>query len=141
MDVQNQLATLRADLLKHEEVLKDCGNYQVLNEQLRNQLELQNEECATLTESVRKSRQEEAQTKSRHAQLQFELQSHMVQVSDHDENSARMKQEVENLRQLLEEAREALQGERNELSRVRQIYNEQGQELNSIKVSRRSLEL
>jgi chromosome segregation ATPase len=132
--LRNQLSTLRADVLRYEEVSEDRQKTQQWNEQLHQQLETQKEQCAMLHESIRNSQQEAADVKAQYSSLQSELENWKGKSCNHDADPSEADKERDNLRKQLEKAKEDLREELTELGRVQQRLESQAEELTITKV-------
>ncbi|KAJ4349544.1 uncharacterized protein N0V89_008160 [Didymosphaeria variabile] len=133
--IGDQLATLREDVLRNEDVSEECQKTQQSKEHFLQQLEVQKEQCAKLEGAIRSSRQQEADAKARCSFLESELEAWKGKSCNHDSDSAQIEEEAGNLRQQLEKAREDLRGELTELGRVQQRLEDQAMEMSIIKAT------
>ncbi|KAL1610647.1 hypothetical protein SLS60_002317 [Paraconiothyrium brasiliense] len=132
---QDQLSTLRVDILRYEDVSEECRKTQQLKEHFFQQSEMQKKQCEKLEETMRISRQQEADVKARCSFLESELETWKEKSYEHDSESVQTEQEAEKLRKQLEKAREDLREEKTELGRVQQRLEDQAEELSTIKAT------
>ncbi|KAJ4299283.1 hypothetical protein N0V90_004527 [Kalmusia sp. IMI 367209] len=131
--IQQQFSTLRADVMKFDEAFVEYRNAQHTIDDLHQQLELQKEQYMNLEGSVRSSRQEEADLKSRYSQLEVELEEWKSKSCGHGSDPLKLEQEIANLRQQVKKAREDLREGLTELGRVQQRSEDQTIELAKVK--------
>ena len=132
--MHNQLATLRADVLKYQELLEDYRKTQLSSAQLDQQHETLKEKHTKQEESLQRCQEQVKDLETKYSLLESELETWKDKACNHGTDPAQFEQQADSLRSQIEQTKEDLQEARTALSHVQTRFEDQAKELVTTKV-------
>ena len=129
-----ELASLRKDLLKYDEMVQRCEEADTIKSDLTQQLRAQKEQNVKLEEAYRSSQQEEADMKMELLALKKELSNTEAKACYEDSEPSDLEREIEFLRQQIEKVEGKLHMRLTELGRAQNELEHQSSTTTTMKV-------